>query len=118
MGISCGERLVSVFDDRENVGLAEDDVGLAVELDLIAGVLAEQDLVAGLDDELDQLVVIGDAAGSGRDHECLLRLFLGGLWNVEAPGGAALALEALDEEAVIERTEVLLLITTISPHFA
>ena len=43
----------SVLDDREDVGLTEDDVGLTVELDLVAGILAEEHLVTGLDDELD-----------------------------------------------------------------
>src|SRR6266404_7618133 len=42
----------SLFDHREDVVLAQNQVLRAVDLDLVAGVLAEQDLVAGLDLQL------------------------------------------------------------------
>ena len=44
-------RVVAVFDDGEHFVFAHDEVFLAIELDLLAGVLAEEDEVAGLDVE-------------------------------------------------------------------
>src|SRR5579859_6624867 len=54
--------LFTVGDDREQVGFADDEVVLAVELDFGAGVLGKQHFVAGLDVHFDALAVIEHAA--------------------------------------------------------
>src|SRR5689334_12253144 len=57
------------FENCEHVGFAQDDVVLAVELHVRAGVLADQDLVAGLDgDRLDRTVV-EELAAADRDDD-------------------------------------------------
>src|SRR5262245_22040149 len=61
------------FEDAEDVLLAENQVLLAVELDLAAGVLAEQDTVAGLQVKRDHLAVLA-TPGPDRDDLALLRL--------------------------------------------
>src|SRR5881398_2200495 len=67
--------LLSGLDDAEDVLLAEDQVLLAVELDLGTAVLAEQHPVAGLHVEGQHLPVLL-LAGPDRHHLPLLRLLL------------------------------------------
>src|SRR2546427_196667 len=74
----------SAFDHAEDVLLAHDEVFLAVDLDLRAGVLAEQDLVADLDVEGRQLAVIVQLTFADRDHLAMLRLLLGGIRDDDA----------------------------------
>ena len=64
-------------DDAEHFVLAHDEVFLAIELDLLAGVLAEQDGVAGLHVQRDALAVVFRLAVAGGDDFALLGLFLG-----------------------------------------
>src|SRR4051794_13917817 len=53
----------SAFDDREDVILAhQEDLLVAAELELIAGVGGEDDAVADLDLQLAALAVLGDPA--------------------------------------------------------
>ena len=86
---------------REDLVLAHDEVLLAVDLDLLAGVLAEQDRVAVLDVERLTLAVVLDLAVADGDHLALLRLFLGGVGD-DDPADLLLAfLEALDDDAVV-----------------
>src|SRR5690242_14916521 len=66
----------SAFDHAEDVLLAHDEVFLAVDFDLRAGVLAEQDLVADLDVERCDLAVVVHLALADGDHLSLLRLLL------------------------------------------
>src|SRR5262245_29011888 len=66
--------LFPVGDDREQVGLANDQVFVALELDLGARVLCEQHRVTFLDFHLDPLAVVQDAAWTNRQHRPLLRL--------------------------------------------
>src|SRR5436189_253004 len=68
--------LFSGLDDAEDVLLAEDQVLLAVELDLGTGVLAEQHPVAGLHVEGQHLPVLL-LARADRHHLPRLRLLLG-----------------------------------------
>ena len=51
-------RRLRAFDDGQHFVFAHDEVFLAIELDLLAGVLAEEDEVAGLDVERDALAVV------------------------------------------------------------
>src|SRR5688572_8337060 len=63
-----------LFDDAEDVILAQDEVIDAVDLDLVAAVLAEQDAVAFLDGERAQRALVVDLAVAHGDD-----LALGGL---------------------------------------
>src|SRR5512140_350342 len=55
-------RCRAAIDHREHFVLAQDEILHAVELDLLAGVLAEQDQIAGFDVERDALAAGADLA--------------------------------------------------------
>src|SRR5438034_5800554 len=74
--MSC---VVGLFEDGEDVLLAQDQVLLVVELHLGAGVLPEEDLVAGLDVEGDLLALVGHLAVADGDDLTLLGLLLRGV---------------------------------------
>src|SRR5207302_10292262 len=86
-----------------------DEVLLAIELDLAAGVLAAEDSIALLHREREILAVVVDLAGAHGDDLALLRLLLGGVGDDEAAVLLVLLLEALDENAVMERAQRCLL---------
>src|SRR4029453_16944572 len=79
--------------------LAQEQVVVAVDLDLVAGVLAEQDAIAGLHVERDALAAVVDLAGAHRDDLRALGLFLGAVGD-DDPADLLLALFlALDEDS-------------------
>src|SRR2546425_7158609 len=95
--------LLSGLDDAEDVLLAEDQVLLAVELDLGTGVLAEQHPVAGLHVEGQHLPVLL-LARADRDHLPLLRLLLGRIGDDDAARALLLLLlDAPDDHPVLQR---------------
>src|SRR5947199_3460160 len=92
------------LDDAEDVLLTEDQVLLAVELDLAAGVLAEQHTIAFLDVGRQHLPVFAPARAHGH-HEALLGLLLGRVGDDDPPGAALLpVLDPLDDHPVVQRT--------------
>src|SRR5262245_22971642 len=96
----------SLLDDGEDVFLADDEVLFTVDLHLRAGVLAEQHAVALLHLEGDDLAVVGEPAGADRDHLGLLRLLLGGVGDDDPALRLGFFLDALDEDAVMQRTHL------------
>src|SRR5690606_9216527 len=76
------------------------------ELDLGAGVLAEQELVALLDGQLLHPAVLEHAALADGDDLPLLRLPLGGVGDDDAALGLLLLLDALDEDAIVQRLDL------------
>src|SRR5450432_2415889 len=101
--VNCSVSGISeLFENREDVVLAEDQVLGAIDLDVAARVLREEDLVAGLDLELAQRAVLLDLAGAYGDDESLERLLLGRVGNVETARGLLLLLEALHQNAVVQ----------------
>ena len=99
-----GIRLNSA-DDAHDVGFLHDQQVDAVELDLGAGPLAEQDAVADLDVESDLLAAFVAGAGADSDDFAFSRLFLCGVGNDDAALGLFFGLDALDYNAVLQRTE-------------
>src|SRR5947209_20280284 len=70
----------SALDDGEDVVLAhQEDLLVAVDLELVAGIGGEQDVVARLDLQGAALAVLGDAALADGEHLALLGLVLGGV---------------------------------------
>jgi hypothetical protein len=67
----------AAVDDGQHFILAQDEVLLAVDLDLLARVLAEEDQIARLDVEGDALAFVVQLAVAGRDDLALLRLLFG-----------------------------------------
>src|SRR6266545_2149762 len=85
--LSFGERGLPVLDDAEDVLLAHDEVLLAVELHLGAGVLGEEHPVPGLDVERPDLAVLEHLAVARGQHLALDRLLLGGVGDDDAALG-------------------------------
>src|SRR5678809_1496768 len=104
---SCwGSRFLNSVDHGEDVVLAQDQVLGAVDLDLVARVLGEQDLVARLHLQLAQAAVLDDLAVADGDDQGLLGFLLRRVRDVEPAGGLVLFLDALDENAVVERSDL------------
>src|SRR5437867_3445883 len=75
-----GELLLrAAFDDGQHVILFHDEVLLAIQLDLLAPILAKQDPVAHFDVEGDALAVVVHLPVAGGDDRALLRLLFGGV---------------------------------------
>src|SRR5262245_6905018 len=90
-----------LIDYAEDFFLAHDQVLLAIELDLLAGVLAEEHGVAFLDVERRHLAVLLDFALADGNHLALLRFFLGGVGDDDAPDLLLAFLEALHDHAIV-----------------
>ena len=99
--------LSSLLEDGEDVFLAQDQVVVAVDLDLVAGVLAEEDAVPLLDVQRNALAVVVDLPGAGGLDGAALGLLLGGVGD-DDPADLLLALVlALHEDPVVQRTNLL-----------
>ena len=98
--------LSGVSSNREHFVFAHDQVLLAIELDFLTRVLAEQDEVAGLDIERRARAVILDFAIAGGNHFALLRLFLGGVGDDDPADLLFAFLDALNNDAVMQRSDV------------
>src|SRR5687768_2370232 len=96
----------SAHEDGENVGLAQDDVIDAVELDLVSGVLSEEHPITRLDDQGNDVALFDDPAGPHRDDFGLLGLFLRGFRDEQSTARLLLALETANEYAVVQGTEL------------
>src|SRR6267142_1691416 len=102
-----GDVVSWLLEDGEDVFLAQDQVVLAVDLDLVAGVLAEQDAVALLDVERNALPVIVDLTRADRLDGGALGLFLCRVRD-DDPADLLLALFlAPDQHPIVQRTNLL-----------
>src|SRR5215469_6279956 len=95
-----------IGEHAHDVALFHDQVIDAVDLDLGARPLAEQHPVAGLDVHRDELAAFIAAAGADGDDLALRGLFLRRVGNDDAAGGLLFGLNALDDDAVVKRTEL------------
>src|SRR4029434_1700334 len=96
---SCLGMTTFLSEEAENVFLFHDEILLAVELHLAAGILSEEDPVVMLAREGQVLAVLGHPAGPDRDHLALLRLLLGAVGNDDAAVLLLVLLDTLDEPA-------------------
>src|SRR5207244_8615244 len=94
------------FDDAQDFVFSHDEVFLTLELDLLPRVLAEQDEVTSFDVGPLACAVVLDLAGAGGNHPALLRLFLGTVGDDDPADLLFAFLEALDDEAVVERSDI------------
>src|SRR5215470_13642906 len=101
-GLLAGDWLV---EHAHDVGLLHDQELLAIDLDLGARPFAEQHAVARLEVDRDQLAVIVAAARADGDDFALGGFFLGGVGNDDAAGRLILGIDALNDDAVVERTK-------------
>jgi hypothetical protein len=101
-----------LFDDREDVAFAHEEVFLVVDFDRLGGVAGEQDAVAAFHLHLAAGAVVEQLAGADGDDRAAAGLVLGGVGNVDAAGGLCLRLLALDDDLIaqgLERNLALLL---------
>src|SRR6185503_15682726 len=91
--------------DAEDVFLLHDEVLFAIQRDLAPRVLAEQDPVARLHREGNALPFFGHPAGPDGDDLAFLGLLLGGVGDHDAAALDLSLLEALHQNAVVERTK-------------
>src|SRR5215472_7608885 len=104
-GMSLSSYASSGLDDAEDVFLTQDEVLLAVDLDLGPRVLAEQDAVARLHIEGDDLAVLVHLPLAHGDDLALLGLLLRGVGDDDAAGALLLLLlEPLDDQPVGQRS--------------
>src|SRR5216684_1828827 len=102
-----GELLLGVaFDDGQHVILLHDEVLLAIQLDLLARILAEQDPVARFDVEGDPLAVVVHLPVARGDDRALLRLLFGGVRDDDPADFLFAFVDALDNDAVVQRSDV------------
>src|SRR5882724_1912600 len=97
---------VALGDHAHDVGLLHDQEILAVDLHLGAGPLAEQHAVAGLQVDRDQLAGLVAPAGTHRQDLTFLRLLLDGIRDDDPALGLLVRLDAADDNAVMQRTEL------------
>src|SRR5262249_36914312 len=90
---------------REDVGLAQDQVLLASDLDLRPAVLRVDDLVADLHVERNQLPVLVVTLADG-EHPAALGLLLGRVGKDDATDGDLLLLEDLDDQTVAQGLQI------------
>src|ERR1700687_3022960 len=88
-------------DDRENIGLAEDQGSLGVDRDFSSTVLSVENLVSDLELHWNANVLLVTPGADGHDL-ALLRLFLGGIGDEQRAALLLGLLERLDHDAVCE----------------
>src|SRR5215213_8231017 len=102
-GLRLGGALV---EHAHDVAFLHDQELVAVELDLGAGPLAEQHPVADLDAHRRQLALVAAGARADGQDLALHRLLLGGVGDDQPALGLLLFLDALDDDAVVQRSEL------------
>src|ERR1700727_2255357 len=90
------------LDAGEDIGLAQYEQILPVDLDLGPAVLAVEDLVTLLDLQRDALAVVVELAVADRDDLALLWLLLGSVGEHEATRGGLLLLDCLHDQPIAQ----------------
>src|SRR5580704_16411166 len=98
----CG---ACTLDHAHNVGLFHDQEILPIDLDFGAGPFSKQHPVARFDVKRNELAAFVTGARSDGDDLAFLRFFLGCVWNDDAAFRLVLALDAADDDAVVQWTE-------------
>src|SRR3954469_6534419 len=91
--------------DGHDVFFAHHEQLVAVDLDGGARVFAEEDLVADLHVDGGDFALVVLLAGADGEHFALVGLLGGGVGDDDARSGLALFFEALDDHAVMQRTQ-------------
>src|SRR5262249_2692770 len=94
------------LDHAEDVVLSQDQVFVAVELNLGPGVFPEQDPVAGFEVDRDPLAVVEQLAVAYRQNFSFLRLLFGRVRNVQTASHLLLLLQPAHDDAVVEWTNI------------
>src|SRR5262245_32504550 len=95
-----------LLNHPEHVLLAEDELVLALDLDLRAGVLAEQNGVARLDVERPHLAVLEHLAVAYRDDLGAERLLLGSVGDDDASPSLVLLFLPLNQQPILKGSKL------------
>src|SRR5262245_26605480 len=93
-------------DDGQDFVFAQDQVLLAVDLDVGPGILAEEDLVSGLDVQRQLGAVLEDLPVAHRDHLALLGLLLRGVGDDDASLDGLFLFDTTDDQSIVKRTNL------------
>src|SRR5215211_2667292 len=93
-------------DLGQDVGLAQDEQVLALDVDLRAAVLGVEDLVVLGDVERNPLAVVPYLAVAYCEDLAALRLLLRGVGEDDAACGRLLLLDRLDDQAIAEGLQI------------
>src|SRR5512143_3561953 len=96
----------AALDHAHDVGLLHNQEILAVDLHFGARPFAEQHGVADFEIDRHQLAVFVAASRADGDDFALRGLLFSGVGNDDATGGLFLGIDALDDDAVVKRTEL------------
>src|ERR1700676_317669 len=91
----------AALDDGQHLVLAHDQVLLAIELDLLARVLAEEDQIARFDIEGHALALVVPLAVAGRNDPALLGLLLGRVRDDDPADLLAPPFKALNDDPIV-----------------
>src|SRR5437016_5911754 len=93
------------FDDAEDVILAHDEMIDAVDLDVVAAVLAEQDAIALLHRQGAQLALVVGLAAAHRHNLALGGFLLGAVGDDDPALGLLFLGDAANQDAILQRTD-------------
>src|SRR5487761_2022205 len=93
-------RLLRGLDHCEDIGLAQHEQFVAIQLELCTTVLGEEDTVTDLDLHLGALAIIQQLADAYRDDFTLLGLFFRGVGDDQTRLGHLFLLQGLDDHTV------------------
>src|SRR5882762_6575904 len=96
----------AAVDDGQHFVLAHDQVLLAIELDLLARVLAEENQIARLDIERDALALVVHLAVAGCDDLALLRLLFGRVRDDDPADFLLAFFKAPNNDPIVEWSDV------------
>src|SRR6185437_7067800 len=95
----------AALDDAHDIALLHDEEILAIDLHFGARPFAEQNGVADLEVDRNEFAGFIAATGADGDDLALARLFLRCVRDDDAAGSLFLGIDALDDDAVVKRTE-------------
>src|SRR5262249_18238230 len=93
-------------DDGQDFIFAQDQVLLAVDLDVGPGILAEEDLVSGLDVQRQLGAVLEDLPVADRDDLALLGLLLRGVRDDDSSLDGLFLFDTTDDQPIVKRTNL------------
>src|SRR5437667_12470411 len=94
------------FNDAQHFFLAQDQVLFVVHLNFSAGILTEEDAIPRFHIQRYNFPVLSFGAAANSNYFAFLRLLLGRIGNDEAALHSLLLFNSLDQNPIVERSEI------------